>query len=246
MNSYTDFAAYYDELMEDARYEERCRYILETAARLHHVTGRTLDLVCGTGSFTVLLAQNGVDVFGADGSADMLSVAVQKSLAAGQHTLFVQQDMRRLMLPEPIDTCVCTLDSLNHLTESADVQKTFQNVARYLRTGGLFIFDVNTVYKHREVLADNVFIMENEHVFCSWQNFLSENDTVDIVLDFFAERDGMYDRFSEAFSERAYSEAQLRQWLAQAGFDVPGVYGDLTFAPPGETEQRIIFCCRKK
>lgn len=246
MNSYRDFASYYDELMEDARYGERCRYILETAARLHHDMGRTLDLACGTGSLTVLLAENGVDVFGADGSEEMLSIAAQKALAAGQHTLFVRQDMRRLALPESIDTCVCTLDSLNHLTDSADVQKTFQNVARYLRTGGLFLFDVNTVYKHRAVLADNVFVMENEHVFCSWQNFSGENDTVDIALDFFVERSGVYERFSEDITERAYPEAQLRRWLAQAGFDVQGVYGDLTFAPPAETEQRIIFCCRKK
>jgi len=68
MDSYNAFASYYDGLMEDARYEERCRYILEAAQRFGHPMGRTLDLACGTGSLTLLLRQSGVDVFGADAS----------------------------------------------------------------------------------------------------------------------------------------------------------------------------------
>ena len=162
MESYNAFASYYDELMEDARYEERCRYILEAARRFDHPMGRTLDLACGTGSLTLLLRQSGVDVFGADASADMLSLAMQKCIEAGEPILFVQQEMQALTLPETVDTCVCTLDSINHLTDEKDVQRAFERISRYMNAGGLFIFDVNTVYKHREVLADNVFVMENE------------------------------------------------------------------------------------
>ena len=90
MDSYNAFASYYDGLMEDARYEERCRYILEAAQRIGHPMGRTLDLACGTGSLTLLLRQSGVDVFGADASADMLSLAMQKCTEAGETVLFVQ------------------------------------------------------------------------------------------------------------------------------------------------------------
>ena len=245
MESYNAFAEYYDGLMEDAQYEARCRYLLEAAARFDHAMGRTLDLACGTGSLTLLLAREGVDVFGADGSVDMLSVALQKSTEAGERILFVNQDMRSLALPEKIDTCVCTLDSLNHLTEEDDVRRTFAGVSRYLNSGGLFLFDVNTVYKHREVLADNVFVTENERVFCVWQNFLRENDVVYIALDFFAEEDGVYYRSSEDFSERAYSDEALRAMLADAGFETLAVYGDLRFEPPRADEQRANYIARK-
>ncbi len=245
MGSYNSFAEYYDELMEDARYPERCRYILDVCKRFDHAIGRTLDLACGTGSLTLLLAESGVDVFGVDAGTEMLSEAMQKSLACDRHILFVCQEMQRLELIEPVDTCVCTLDSLNHLTDSADVQQTFDRVARYLNTGGLFIFDVNTVYKHREVLSDNVFVVEGDRVFCVWQNFPREDDIVDIALDFFAEEDGVYYRSSEDFSERAYSEEALREMLLRAGLKTLAVYGDLTFASPEADEQRIIFVCKK-
>ena len=245
MDSYNSFAEYYDGLMEDARYAERCRYILDAAARYDHAMGRTLDLACGTGSLTLLLRQHGVDVFGADGSIDMLNEAMQKSLAAGEQILFVRQEMQSLKLPETLDTCVCTLDSLNHLTDEKDVQSAFFGVYGALKAGGLFIFDVNTVYKHREILSDNVFVMENERVFCVWQNFPCDNDVVEIALDFFAEEDGVYYRSSEDFSERAYSEEQLRTMLKKAGFEVLAVCGDLCFDPPQPDEQRVIYIVRK-
>ena len=245
MDSYNSFAEYYDGLMEDARYEERCRYILETARRFDHHMGRTLDLACGTGSLTLELHRSGVDVFGADGSVEMLSEATQKSISEGARILFVNMEMQLLDLPEPIDTCVCTLDSINHLTDESDVLRTFSGVARHMNPGGLFIFDVNTVFKHREILADNVFVAENDRVFCVWQNFLRENGIVDISLDFFAEDGGVYFRSSEDFSERAYSEETLRRLLSEAGFEVLSVCGDLTFEPPAPDEQRIIFTARK-
>jgi len=246
MDSYNAFASYYDGLMEDAHYQERCRFILEAARRFDHPMGRTLDLACGTGSLTLLLRQSGVDVFGADASADMLSLAMQKALDADAPILFVQQEMQSLTLPETVDTCVCTLDSINHLTDENDVQRTFKRISRYMNAGGLFIFDVNTVYKHREVLADNVFVMENEHVFCVWQNFPREDDVVDVALDFFAEENGVYYRSSEDFSERAYSEKQLRGMLTQAGFALLAVYGDLRFDAPAPDEQRVIYIAQKQ
>ncbi len=244
MDSYSSFAEYYDALMEDARYPERCQYLFDAAEKFGHTLGKTLDLACGTGSLTLLLAERGVDVFGADGSVDMLSEAMRKSLDAGQHILFVCQEMQALELPQPLDTCVCTLDSLNHLVDKNDVQAAFNGVSRYMNPGGLFLFDMNTVYKHREVLADNVFVLENERVFCVWQNFTEDNLT-EISLDFFEEQNGAYYRSSEDFSERAYADGEIREMLQSAGFETLGCYGDLTFEPPQADEQRVIYIARK-
>lgn len=247
MDSYRSFASFYDELMEDARYSDRCEHFLELLKRHCHECGSTLDLACGTGSFTLELRRHGVDVFGVDGSVEMLSEAMQKCLAEGEHVLFVNQQMQELELAAPVDTCVCTLDSLNHITDVEELRRTFEGVARYLNSGGLFVFDVNTVYKHRQVLGNNAFVLENEHVFCAWQNTLAEDDVVEIDLDFFEEQeDGAYARYSESFAERAYSDAQLRELLESAGFTVEAVYGDLSFDAPKPDEQRVIYVARKE
>ena len=152
--------------------------------------------------------------------------------------------MQSLDLYGTINTCVCTLDSINHLTKTEDVKKAFDKVGLFMDNDGLFVFDVNTVYKHREVLKDNTFVFENEKVFCVWQNSPRENDIVDISLDFFEEENGVYYRSSESFSERAYSDEQIREMLESAGFKVEAVYGDLTFDEPKANEQRVIYVAK--
>ncbi|HCA04644.1 MAG TPA: class I SAM-dependent methyltransferase [Ruminococcaceae bacterium] len=245
MPAYSSFADYYDALMEDARYSERCDYLLSLLKRHGNKAGYTLDLACGTGSLAIELKKRGVEVFGADASVEMLSEAMQKSLEQGLHILFVNQKMQELDLPEKIDTCFCTLDSINHITDEETLQTAFNRLGGFMETGGLFVFDVNTVYKHRKVLGDNAFIIENDRVFCAWQNTLEENDIVSIDLDFF-ERDGsVYYRQSENFCERAYSDTQLRTMLKAAGFAVEAVYGDFTFDEPAHDEQRAVYVARR-
>lgn len=246
MASYVSFARFYDGLMEDADYEKRCEYILELFKRHNHEAGITLDLACGTGSLTRLLAKNGVDVYGVDASAEMLSEAMQRTCEDGLNILYLKQRMQSLDLYGTINTCVCTLDSINHITDSNDVKKAFDRVGLFMDDGGLFVFDVNTTYKHREILKDNSFVFENDRVFCVWQNSLLENDTVSINLDFFEEEDGVYYRSSENFCERAYSDSEIRVMLESAGFEVEAVYGDMTFDVPRETEQRAVYVARMK
>ncbi len=242
MDSYSDFARFYESLMEDARYPERADYLLSLCARFNHETGLCLDLACGTGSLTRELQSRGVDVFGVDGSEDMLCEAMR-----GDGILYIYQDMRELELAESIDTCFCTLDSLNHLTELSDVEETLFRVGRYMNGGGLFIFDVNTPYKHREVLGNNAFTIENDTVFCAWQNVTEDGVLTEILLDFFEEQDdGSYQRFSEQFCERAYSAVELTNALEKAGFELLAVYGDFTYEPPADDEQRAVYIARKK
>ncbi len=242
MDSYSDFARFYESLMEDARYPERADYLLSLCAGFNHETGLCLDLACGTGSLTRELNSRGVNIFGVDGSEDMLCEAMR-----GDGILYIYQDMRELELAESIDTCFCTLDSLNHLTELSDVEETLMRVGRYMNGGGLFIFDVNTPYKHREVLGNNAFTIENDTVFCAWQNVTEDGVLTEILLDFFEEQeDGSYQRYSEEFCERAYTVEELTNALEKADFELLAVYGDFTYEPPADDEQRAVYIARKK
>lgn len=246
MASYVSFAEFYDGLTENVNYTDRCRYILEVFRKLNHNTGKTLDLACGTGSLTLELAKNNVDVFGADASQDMLCQAQFKALQAKKDIMFLCQKMQNLYLINEIDTCVCTLDSINHLTSEKDVLNTFKGVSKFMKKSGCFLFDVNTPYKHRKILADNTFVYDTDDVFCVWQNNLLNNDTVEIFLDFFEEdKTGKYIRTSESFCERAYSHTEIIAMLNKAGFELAACYGDMTFEKPKEDEQRVIYVARK-
>ena len=154
--------------------------------------------------------------------------------------------MQELDLYGTIDTCVCTLDSLNHLTVKSDVQKAFDKVSLFMNPGGVFLFDVNTVYKHREILGGNTFIYDTADVYCVWQNALDrDRDTVHITLDFFEREGALYRRSGERFSERAYSHGELCTMLETAGFGSISVYGELTFDEPKEDSQRNVYVAHK-
>lgn len=246
MESYNAFSNYYDSLMKNVDYKSRAKYILEVFERLGHNMGLSLDLACGTGELTIELKKAGVDIYGADAAHEMLYRALDKCHDEGLDILFICQKMQQLDLYGTIDTCVCTLDSINHVTDIDDVQKAFERVSLFTNPGGYFLFDVNTVYKHQNILADNTFVYDAEDVFCVWQNSLKENNVVEIELDFFERENDVYYRTSESFCERAYSDEELTLMLEKAGFDVVARYGDMTFETPRDDEQRVIYVARKK
>ena len=247
MRNYSNFAFFYDTLMQNADYEKRADYCLALFDNLKHSPGLTLDLACGTGSLLFELKKRGIDIFGADISAEMLAQAKDKSYELGmEDVLLLCQDMRELDLYGSVDTVICTLDSLNHLGSSGDIQKTFDRVSMFLNSGGYFIFDMNTVYKHKEILSDNTFVLENPEVFCVWQNsYHEENNRVDIQLDFFENHGKSYVRYEESFSETAYPQKTVENMLLKSGFGDIRVFDDMSFAPPAPDSQRLIYAAKK-
>lgn len=245
--SYAEFSQFYDNLTLNVNYKKRAEYIVSVLNKHNHKSGLTLDLACGTGSLTLELKKLGVDIYGIDSSSDMLIQAKDKAYEANEDILYLCQKMQNIDLYGTIDTCLCTLDSINHLTKKEDVIQTFKKVSLFMNKGGLFVFDVNTEYKHQQVLSDNTFIYDTEDVYCIWQNSLQkDNVTVRINLDFFSKTyDGKYTRSSESFSEKAYSNQELNKMLVTAGFKVLNVYDELTFENKKETSQRLIYVAQK-
>ena len=239
---YNYFAYRYDELTGNIDYDAGSDYI--SGFLIEHGIGKDstlLDLACGTGTMSLLLKNRGYRVTGIDLSEEMLSVADYK--AQGEIP-FIKADMRDFSLAAPVDACVCCLDSLNHLASIEDIGSTFKCVHDSLSDGGIFIFDVNTVYKHNHVLADNSFIFDEEDYFLAWDNELLEDDRVRIMLDFFVFNGESYDRYSEEFVETAFSEDCLRSALSPY-FEVLGVYDELTPDPPKPDSERIYFVCKR-
>ncbi|MDD5953124.1 MAG: class I SAM-dependent methyltransferase [Oscillospiraceae bacterium] len=247
MSSYAAFADYYDALTKNVDYDRYAGYLCEILKRHHHEAGITLDLACGTGSLTLALSDRGLDVYGIDGSPDMLSVAQQKAMEQGKQLLFLCQKMQSIDLYGTVNTVFCVLDSINHLTKQQDVQKTFDRVSLFLEPDGYFVFDVNTIYKHQKVLANETFVYDTDDVYCVWQNQYQgeEQHLVQIDLDFFARDGEIYRRSSEQFWERAYSVEQLKACLQKAGLELLEIYDALHFTMPKADSQRLVFVARK-
>lgn len=247
--SYEVFADFYDALTDNVDYAVLSKTICSLLARYGLDRGLLLDLGCGTGTLSVLLAKAGYEVVGADISPDMLAVAQEKAFAAGQDILFLCQDMTRLDLYGTLDAAVCTLDALNHLPSRAAVEEALRRVSLFLNPDGVFIFDTNTLYKHREVLGNNTFVYDTDEVYCVWQNELqSDEKTVDISLDFFmpASDDApIYERESEQFTECAYSGAEWEEMIKNAGFSVLGVFDGYTENPLTDASERAVYAVRK-
>ena len=247
MSGYGRFADFYDRLTENVRYDEIADAVEKYVARFGGRKGIALDLACGTGSLCEQLARRGFDVIGVDSSDGMLGAALDKKFDSGLPIQYLKQDMTCLDMYGTIDVTVCTLDSIDHLPDKASVQRAFERVALFAYPDGLFIFDVNTLYKHKYVLAQNAYTYDMEGFFCAWQNQYNEADgSVDIYLDIFEQLpDGHYDRISESFTEQVWSDREITEMLEKAGMTVLARYDGYTDAPPGEQTESVVYVAKR-
>ncbi|HIZ83762.1 MAG TPA: class I SAM-dependent methyltransferase [Firmicutes bacterium] len=244
--SYDCFADYYDRLMEDVDYPARAEYLLGLFEKFDRRPTLLLDAACGTGSFSLEFAKRGIEVIGADPAAAMLAVAKERALEAGQDILFLCQSAAELELYGTVDGAVCCMDSLNHIVDYEEFCRSLTRIALFLEPGRLFLFDMNTPYKHREILGDNAFVYEQEDLFLVWQNE-TEDDCTHIYLDFFTpQADGRYVRACEDFSERAYTAGEIAAALDKAGLILEAVYDDMTLSPPAADSQRLVYVTRRR
>lgn len=246
--SYGVFSEFYDALTANVSYDTVAQVLSSLLTRYGKSRGLLLDLACGTGSVSVRLAEKGYEVIGVDLSPEMLSEAQNKAYSAGQNILFLCQDMTKLDLYGTVDAAVCTLDGLCHLPDEDSLSATLQKVSLFMNPGGVFLFDVNSVYKHRAVLGNNTFVYDTDDVYCVWQNtLLSDGVTVQMDLDFFepVSDAGDYVRQSERFTERAYPRETLEAMLKKAGFTVLDVFDGYSEKPAHDTSERLLFAVRK-
>lgn len=247
MSAYDALARFYDLLTTDVDYEKRGEYIHSLLIEHGADKGIMLDLSCGTGTLTEFFYKKGYDMIGVDKSPEMLMKARQKFFLSGCDALLLCQDIRELDLYGTVDCAICTLDSINHLPTIEDVSTAFSRVSLFLNRGGVFVFDVNTEYKHREILGDNTFVLEEDDVFVVWQNAYEASDkSTDICLDIFTKNGELYERSTEEFTEWAYSTRELGDALTENGFEVKAVYDDLSRECEREDSERLYFVAVKK
>ena len=245
MGAYEALAASYDRLTNDVNYGAIVAFYEEILKKEGLKPRTAVDLACGTGSVSAILAGRGLSVIGVDMSEEMLTAAQQKCADLPNPPRFVRQSLQRLCLPRGVDLAVCALDSLDYITNPEDCKEAIRRVWKALNPGGIFIFDVNTPEKLR-AMDGQVFLDEDDDVYCVWRGeFDEESNICSYGMDLFQRRGELWERSFEEHQEYAYSEATLRGFLKDAGFTRIEVFADRKLERPGPGEQRIYFKARK-
>ena len=247
MESYEFLAGCYDQLTADVRYRAWADYLERHFARSAIPIRTVLDLACGTGSLTRILAERGYEMIGVDQSEEMLAQAAEKCRdVAGERPIFLHQSMEKLDLYGTVDACVCCLDSVNYVTRPAALRRAFQRVHLFLMPGGLFLFDVNTPEKFRK-MDGQVFLDETEDAYCVWRAEFSEKRRICTYgMDIFRRRaGGLWERGQEVHGEYPYERGELAGFLREAGFRRIRVCGDRRLRAPREGEERVFFAAWK-
>lgn len=247
--TYENFAALYDELMRDVPYDQWVNFVKKQKEALGLSGKKFLDLACGTGELSLRLAREGFDVTGVDLSTEMLTIAQEKAERSGQRLFLVQQDMTEIEGIGEFDMVGIFCDSLNYLQSEAAVKKTFERVYYHLIPGGIFIFDVHSLYKMSELFINQTYAFNGVEISYIWQCFEGEHPySVEHELTFFKlnPNTAQYQRYDELHFQRTFPIDYYVQWLRNAGFDILSVTADFTNHEPEKESERIFFTAQKK
>lgn len=250
MEAYTTFANVYDKFMDNVPYEEWTEYIISLLNKEGISEGIVLDLGCGTGNVTQLLAKAGYDMIGVDGSEDMLAIAMEKkrSLSNLEHDiLYLCQDMREFELYGTVAGIVSVCDCINYIIEPDDLLTVFRLVWNYLDYDGVFVFDLNSQYKYSQLLADNTFAENGEDASFIWENYYDDESKInEYDLTLFIKEGQQYTRYEEVHEQRSYSIEEISDMLKEAGLELLHVYDAFTENEPHDESERIYFVAKKR
>ena len=251
MEAYTSFARVYDTFMDNIPYEEWCEYLTGLMREYGVRDGLVLDLGCGTGNMTELLAKAGYDMIGADNAEEMLEIAMEKRDKSGHDILYLLQDMREFELYGTVRVVISVCDSVNYITEPEELQEVFRLVNNYLDPKGVFIFDFNTRLQVLKRFLGISTIAENREE-CSfiWDNYYYEDEKInEYDLSLFIETDkdsGLYRKYEETHYQRAYTLEEMKKLIRKSGLEFVTAYDAFSKNAPMDTSERIYVIAREQ
>lgn len=218
MNAYHAFAQVYDSMMDEIPYVEWCEFVADKLLGYGISDGLLLELGCGTGTLTEMFAAKGYDMIGVDSSEEMLAEAVKKREANRSSTLYLNQDMRGFELYGTVRAVVSLCDTMNYITKYEDLVKVLRLVNNYLDPEGIFIFDMKTDYYFCEI-GEQSFSDADEELSFIWDNEYDEDSHINsyALTLFIPKSDNIYERYDEYHEQRAYSLAEIKKAVEEAG-----------------------------
>lgn len=247
MEAYGDFAKVYDLFMDNVKYGEWAGY-LEARLKEYGISdGLVLELGCGTGTMTELFSEAGYDMIGVDNSEEMLAEAMDKREQSGHEILYLLQDMQEFELYGTVRAVISVCDCMNYITEKEELTQVFSLVNNYLDPGGIFVFDMNTVYKYEEVLGNTTIAENREEGSFIWENEYDPETGINVyeLALFLPREDGLYEKSEEYHYQRAYTREEITEMLRCAGLELLAVYDGYTTEAPRADSERLTFIARE-
>ena len=244
-NQYTALARFYDMLNDEVAYEKWADYLEKLIKKYAKSTDIVLELACGTGTLSRILASRGYDMFSFDNSPEMLGVAQEKCEDMENKPLFLCQNMCELDLYGTIDVALCCLDSVNYLTYMSDVKAMFNGVSLFMNPGGIFIFDIKTRGEFARLKGVSNALSE-EDGFYFWQyDYDKKSGLCQHNIELFTQGENGYERHQEVHFQRGYSFEQIENMLTKAGFSLVGRFRELSTKKAENEEGRVFYVARK-
>jgi SAM-dependent methyltransferase len=246
MEAYTSFAEVYDLFMDNVPYEEWCAVLLELFKKYGIEDGILLDLGCGTGKLTGLMADAGFDMIGVDNSVDMLDIARS---AGKKEILYLLQDMREFELYGTVRAVYSACDSLNYILDEEELLSVFRLVNNYLDPEGIFVFDLNTPYKYETQLAEETFAENRPEGSFIWDNYYDPDSGInEYELTLFIPKNPRTEefvRFQETHYQKCYSLSVIRRLLKIAGLEYVECFDGYSGNPLGAKSDRMLIVARE-
>lgn len=248
MASYESFAEVYDMYMDNVDYDKWCHNLVDILVRYDITEGLVADLGCGTGKMTRALRDAGFDMIGIDNSYDMLGIAMGQDMDG---ILYLCQDMREFELYGTVAAIVSVCDSMNYITDAKDLKQVFALANNYLDPRGIFVCDMNTMYKYENLLGDNTFAENRDEGSFIWENdydnetHLNEYDLTLYIAEENENGDEVYNRFEEQHIQRAYSIEEIREAVAAGGMELIDIIDVDTMDKPVPETERIYVIARE-
>lgn len=248
MEQYTNFAKVYDLFMDNVPYDKWVEQIKDILYKEDIKDGLICDLGCGTGAITERLANLGYDMIGIDNSYDMLDVAMEKKYASGNDILYLCQDMREFELYGTVRAIISRCDSLNYIKNLSELKEVFAWVNNYLDPKGLFIFDMNTVYKYQNILGYNTFAEVRDQASFIWENTYDSDKRInEYDLNIFIKLEGdNYKRFEERHVQKAYTFEEIVSAIDESNMVLEKYLDADTYGDVSEKTERILFIARER
>ena len=240
---YGEFSYIYDKLSFDIDYEGYAKNIKDLAKKYEIGNENMLELACGSGMLTQYFFGDFERIDALDISTDMLNCFAEKYDIDKVNLIYY--DMVAFEQKNFYDLIVILLDSVNYVTNPADLEKLFRNSYDNLKDDSLLVFDINSEMKMREIFGSECYVYEYEDIFYTWDNYL-EDDLIDMNLNFFVENpDGTYKRIEEYQQERIYSIEYVKSLLEKIGFTDIRIFDEDTMGVVDEESLRVLFSARK-
>lgn len=245
MDTYNEFAAHYDRLMEDVDYEHWFNYMRDIFKKYEINPRNVLEMACGTGSLTKYFGEEGYSVTCFDLSEEMLSIAYNK-LRRYPNVRVLNQNMTSFDFNKKYDVILCLCDSLNYIIKDEDLFDVFKNAYNHLDDNGIFVFDINSYYKLKHIIGNNTFVEDKDDIYYVWENYFDNQQAIcEFYLTFFIKENDHYKRFNENHIQRAYKVDDIKKILERVGFSYIMEYEGFTLKSPNENSERVNFVVKK-